>query len=717
MANDDTIVRLDAEIEGYRRKLDAAGKLTDQLTHKVNELDKALKHAQTTSGKPIGPKSSGGGGMGGGVASQAMTGIGASVAHIGGAMPAIGQLARVGVAAVGVFALAEAVKKVGEAGFDAARQTENLTAQLKALTGSSDLAKTTLAQLQGIAVSLATPIDEVTNTFVRLTRGGFDPTKEAMMSFGNIAAGSGKTLGSFMEAITDAKMGEFERLKEFMIDGSKAGDKFRFTFNGVTTEVDKNATAMQKYFETLGNTSFKGALEEQAKTIDGVFAQLTVSSTRYFNALAEGSGIVDVFKRAMLGLSDAMMEASATDPLEVARNNLKALNAQMVEHTNDIATAANETQKEYYTNLLVSAMNAREAIEKNIKQLESEDELRKGIDRFNTESAATKAAADKKALDTAADQQKALEDMQKQAAGVVEDLKKELATREDLTKEIGLAYDLEAGRFKDLKGPLRDEIEQLIKKKDALAAINEQEEYYSKRNAQQAEDSRARDKIQEEQDAANNDRLQMEADEANKRIKRREEQDEQDKARVRTMIDFQNASDDERKDFIQNHEKATTKFRQMSMASQANIVTKGLMNITSAMSQHSKAFFQVNKISGIANAVINTAQGVTEALKAGPAGIPAAAMIAAEGLAQILTIKGTSFGSGGNVKTPGGGSPGAGGGVDNGGGTNFPEAGNKTPLTIRVTLRDDEILNGEGLRNFIRRITDEAGDMGYRLAI
>ncbi len=57
--------------------------------------------------------------------------------------------------------------------------------------------------------------------------------------------------------------------------------------------------------------------------------------------------------------------------------------------------------------------------------------------------------------------------------------------------------------------------------------------------------------------------------------------------------------------------------------------------------------FGANKASAIANAIINTAQGVTKALSLGPVGIPLAAVIGALGLAQISKISSTSFGSGG----------------------------------------------------------------------
>ena len=56
------------------------------------------------------------------------------------------------------------------------------------------------------------------------------------------------------------------------------------------------------------------------------------------------------------------------------------------------------------------------------------------------------------------------------------------------------------------------------------------------------------------------------------------------------------------------------------------------------LSKTNKKAFQINKALSIADAVVNTARGVTRALAMGPFGIPIAGLIAALGAAQIATI-------------------------------------------------------------------------------
>ena len=61
------------------------------------------------------------------------------------------------------------------------------------------------------------------------------------------------------------------------------------------------------------------------------------------------------------------------------------------------------------------------------------------------------------------------------------------------------------------------------------------------------------------------------------------------------------------------------------------------------LSKHSKAAFKINKALAMADAVVNTARGVTKALALGPFGIPLAVAIGALGAAQIATIASTRY--------------------------------------------------------------------------
>ena len=79
-----------------------------------------------------------------------------------------------------------------------------------------------------------------------------------------------------------------------------------------------------------------------------------------------------------------------------------------------------------------------------------------------------------------------------------------------------------------------------------------------------------------------------------------------------------------------------------------------LEDITAGVSQHNKALFQINKISGIANAVINAYEGIslTMAKYPYPLNIGMAAAHAAAAFAQVRAISSASFGGGGAGAAP-----------------------------------------------------------------
>ena len=113
----------------------------------------------------------------------------------------------------------------------------------------------------------------------------------------------------------------------------------------------------------------------------------------------------------------------------------------------------------------------------------------------------------------------------------------------------------------------------------------------------------------------------------------------------------------------------TAQFQQQIEQNKTQAIIGLATNLTSQLAGQSRALFNINKAAGIANAIVNTAQGVTEALKLPyPLNLVAAASTAAVGLAEIATIRATSYGGGGG---------GGGGGIAGAGGAaaiNIPEA-------------------------------------------
>lgn len=204
-----------------------------------------------------------------------------------------------GAAAAAVVSL-ETAKQVFSALVDSQRNFDKLNSGLITMTGSAENAAKAFSVLQQFAKETPYGLNQAVEGFTKLVALGLNPSKEALISYGNTAAAMGKDLNQMIEAVADASTFEFERLKEFGIKTSQQADTVSFTFRGVTTTVKKNSEEIQKYLLNIGNTDFAGAMETRAKTLDGQLSSLADS----FDGL--------VLAVAQSGFGDAVGEQAAT---------------------------------------------------------------------------------------------------------------------------------------------------------------------------------------------------------------------------------------------------------------------------------------------------------------------------------------------------------------------------------------------------------------------
>lgn len=187
---------------------------------------------------------------------------------------------------------------------DANRSFQSLQASLITFTGSAEAAGRQFAVLQDFAAKTPFSLEEVVGGFNKLVARGITPSIASLTAFGNIASGTGKSLDQFIEAVADAAVGEFERLKEFGIKANTEGDKIKLTFGGVTKTIGKNSQEMLTYLESLGETKFAGAIERQSKTLNGAFSNLGDAISKLSVAIGEAGlnkFLVDA-TRSMTGL-------------------------------------------------------------------------------------------------------------------------------------------------------------------------------------------------------------------------------------------------------------------------------------------------------------------------------------------------------------------------------------------------------------------------------
>lgn len=157
--------------------------------------------------------------------------------------------------------------------------------------GDSGASNKAFEDIKEFAATTPFQLEEVATAFIKLKNLGLDPSIASLTSYGNTASALGKSLDQMIEAVADASVGEFERLKEFGIKAKSEGENVSFTFQGVTTTVKKNSEEIQGYLLNIGNTSFAGSIERQANTFKGKLSTLRDNIQQAFASI--GTIIID----------------------------------------------------------------------------------------------------------------------------------------------------------------------------------------------------------------------------------------------------------------------------------------------------------------------------------------------------------------------------------------------------------------------------------------
>lgn len=202
--------------------------------------------------------------------------------------------------------------------------------------GSGSAAQKALELIRDFAAKTPFSVQELTSSFVKLANQGFQPTRDEMRKLGDLAASTGKSFDQLTEAIIDAQTGEFERLKEFGIRASKAGDQVKFTFKGVQTQTDFTADSIREYLLSLGDLEgVSGSMGAISETLGGKISNLGDSFDNLLLTLGNlTSGpltaVIDLFNEALESLVDLATEDKVTSRLE-AVNDLYVETAKSVE--------------------------------------------------------------------------------------------------------------------------------------------------------------------------------------------------------------------------------------------------------------------------------------------------------------------------------------------------------------------------------------------------
>jgi hypothetical protein len=179
------------------------------------------------------------------------------------------------IAAGALLALGAGFTLITKSIIESTAEMEKYQAVLTNTFGSENQAKASMQMITDFAIKTPFQIDKLTESYVKLVNQGFTPTEKEMTSLGDLASSTGKEFDQLVEAMLDAQTGEFERLKTFGITANTEGDKVKFTFKNVTTEVDKTSEAMREYILSLGNLKgVSGSMTSIVQSLTGTISNL-----------------------------------------------------------------------------------------------------------------------------------------------------------------------------------------------------------------------------------------------------------------------------------------------------------------------------------------------------------------------------------------------------------------------------------------------------------
>jgi len=279
-------VQGDGTLKQVGVNLDKANTEADALTAQVNGLKTAIKQTDSQAQKGVLQKELK-------KASNEAKQLQANVKNTGGAFGKLGSLA------AGAFA-GFSILELGQQIISATSQFQKFEAVLTNLTGSNEEAKQLINTFSQFAAETPFQVEEVVGAYVKLRNTGIIPNVEELRKLGDVASASGKDLNQLVEALIDAQVGENERLKEFGIRAQRQGEITKFTFRGVTTEVQNTSEAISAYIFSLGELEgVQGSNAAIAQTLGGQISNLKDSFTQFAKELGQA---VAPELRTVLGL-------------------------------------------------------------------------------------------------------------------------------------------------------------------------------------------------------------------------------------------------------------------------------------------------------------------------------------------------------------------------------------------------------------------------------
>jgi phage-related minor tail protein len=226
-----------------------------------------------------------------------------------------GSIKNLGIAVAGYITISkgfELTTNFAKSIIETSMSFEKLNAQLKLLTGSQEGATKAMEQIKEFAKTTPFEIEEVAKAFIKLNSFSLDGGMDALKTYGDVAAATGKTVDDVLEAISDARQMDTERLKELQITSKKAGDSIQFTMQtskgAIVRTVKQTSSEVQSALREMFNIKFGGQMDAMANTLEAKLSNLKDTWTFFLEEIGTKGGVFDKIKESVDVLSGSFKE-------------------------------------------------------------------------------------------------------------------------------------------------------------------------------------------------------------------------------------------------------------------------------------------------------------------------------------------------------------------------------------------------------------------------
>ncbi len=279
---------------------------------------------------------------------------GAAAGTAGAASGLTSALGKIG-GVLGGLAVFSFAKRLGGEVLEVTADFQRMEAVLTTIfDGDQGKAQRVFAQLRQFTLNNPFEVASVTESYVKLRNVGINPSIQQFQQLADLAAASGKDIGTATDTLLGASTGRVAQLRQLGIVAKVSGDEVTATFRGQTTVIQNNQQAIADYVLGLGALQgVVGATARIMETTGGRVTNLKDTFTELFNAIGEGTGgPVNAFIRGLTEITKGVtnflksdkqkIAEAAAGPVQIYEDSIDQLFKAAVDRAKKNGTSASE---------------------------------------------------------------------------------------------------------------------------------------------------------------------------------------------------------------------------------------------------------------------------------------------------------------------------------------------------------------------------------------